>query len=138
MPRWFACSCRGGRNLRRFLRWLLCRALNVLRLFALNLDVRETHARHEISALEITVHLFKAADLACHHEGPNLAFEVIALRLARLWELLICAALAYPLDLLFSDGVANPFRRVRLARAQEDFPRGLRHHRLRFVPITHF
>src|SRR5258708_5836834 len=96
------------------------------------------HSVREIPAREITVHLFKAADLACHHQGPDLAFEVIALRLARLWELLICAALTYPLNLLFSYGVANPFRGVRLARAQEDFCRGLRHHRLRFVPITHF
>src|SRR5216684_4094208 len=121
VPRRLACSCRGRRNLRLFLRWLLCRALDVLRLFAFKLDVRETHPRHEISALEITVHLFKAADLACHNERPDLAFEVIALRFARLWELLICAALAYPLNLLFSYGVANPFRCVRLARAQKDF-----------------
>src|SRR5713226_319264 len=61
-----------------------------------------------------------------------------ATRFAHLWELLICAALSYPLDLLFSYGVANPFRCVRLARAQEDFRRRLRHHRFRFVPITHF
>src|SRR5712692_8165588 len=138
IPCQLACSSRGRRNLRRFLGWLLCRALDVLPLFALKLDVRETHPRHEIPALEITVHLFKAADFARHHQRPDLAFEVIALRFARLWELLICTALAYPLNLLFSDGVANPFRCVRLARAQEDFRRGLRHHRLRFVPITHF
>src|SRR5216683_27869 len=138
IPRRLACSCRGRRNLRRFLGWLLCRALDVLPLFALKLDVRETHPRHEIPALEITVHLFKAADLACHHQRPDLAFEVIALRLARLWELLICAALPYPLDFLLSYGVANPFRCMRLARAQEDFRRRLRHHRLRFVSVTHF
>src|ERR1700730_276433 len=79
IPRRLACSCRGRRNLRRFLGWLLCRALDVLRLFAFKLDVRETHPRHEISTLEITVHLFKTADLACHHQRPDLAFEVIAL-----------------------------------------------------------
>ena len=100
---------------------MLCQALDVLRLFTFKLDVRETHPRHEIPALEITVHLFKAADLARHHQRPDLAFEVIALRFARLWELLICAALPYPLDFLFSYRVADPFRCVRLARAQEDF-----------------
>src|SRR5216683_974127 len=131
-------SGRGRRSLRRFLGPLLCWSLDVLRLSALKPYVRETHPCHEISALEITVHLFKAADLACHHQRPDLAFEVIALRFARLWELLICAALSYPLDFLFSYGVADPFRGVRLARTQEDFRRGLRHHRFRFVSVAHF
>src|SRR6266487_5942806 len=138
VPRRLACSCRGRRNLRRFLGWLLCRALDVLRLFAFKHDVGETQPHHEISALEITVHLFKAADLACHHQRPDLAFEVIALRFARLWELLICAALSYPLDFLFSYRVADPFRCVRLARTQKDFRRRLRHHRFRFVSVTDF
>src|SRR5712692_3800028 len=121
IPRRLACSCRGRRNLRRFLGWLLCRALDVLRLFYFKLDVRETHPRYDISALEITAHLFKAADLARHHQRPDLAFEVIALRFARFRELLVRAALPYPLDFLFSYGVADPFRGVRLARTQEDF-----------------
>jgi len=125
ISRRLACSRRGCRNLRRFLGRLPCGALDVLPLFAFKPDVRETQPRHEISALEITVHLFKAADLACHHQRPDLAFEVIALRFARLWELLSCAALSYPLDFLFSYRVADPFRCVRLARAQEDFRRGL-------------
>src|SRR5258708_1761592 len=67
VPRWLACSCRGRRNLWRFLGWLLRRTLDVLRLSVLKLDVRETHPRHKISALEIPVHLLKAADLARHH-----------------------------------------------------------------------
>src|SRR5260370_4139583 len=138
IPRRLARSSRGCCNLRWFLGPLLCWPLDVLRLSALKLDVRETHPRHEISALEITLHLLKATDLACHHQRPDLAFEVIALRLARLWELLICAALPYPLDFLLSYGVANPYRCMRLARAQEDFRRRLRHHRLRFVPVAHF
>src|SRR4029077_11458394 len=83
IPRRLACSRRGRGNLRLLLGWLLCRALDVLRLFAFKLHVRETHPRHEIPALEITVHPFKAADLACHHQWPDLAFEVIALRFAR-------------------------------------------------------
>jgi len=37
-------------------------------------------SRHEVPALEITC-IFSGADLACHHERPDLAFEVIALRL---------------------------------------------------------
>src|SRR5438874_9030718 len=138
IPRLLVCSSSGRCYLRRFLVWRLCWALDVLRLFVLTPNVRQTQPHHEISALEIPVHLFEAADLTCHHQGPGLAFEVIALRFARLRERFICAALPYPFDLLFSDAVANPFRRVRLASAQEDFCRGLRHHRLRFVPITHF
>ena len=94
ISRRLACSCRGRRNLRRFLGRRECRALDVLRLSALKLDVREAHPRHEVPALEITVHLFKAADLACHHERPDLAFEVIALRFARLWEFSARPALA--------------------------------------------
>src|SRR6266853_6758881 len=131
-------SRRGRRSSRWFFGWKLCRALDVLWVSVVKLDVGETHPRHEISALEITVHLFEAADLARHHQGPDLAFEVVTLRFPRLWELLVCAALSYPLDFLFPYGVANPLRGMRLARAQEDFRRRLRHHRLRFVAVTHF
>src|SRR5258705_10856038 len=82
IPRRLA-SCCGRRNLRQFRVRLLCRSLDVLRLSALKPYVRETHPRHEVSALKITVHLLKATDLACHHQRPDLAFEVIALRFAR-------------------------------------------------------
>src|SRR5258708_13369625 len=66
VPRRLACSCRSRGNLRRFLLWLLCRALDVLRLFAFKLAVRETQPPHEISALEITLNLFPPPVLPFH------------------------------------------------------------------------
>src|SRR5260370_16268524 len=79
LPR-LARSCRGRCYLRRFLGWPLCRTLDVLRLFAFKLDVRETHPCHEFSALKITFHLFKAADLACHPHRPSPPSPLIPLR----------------------------------------------------------
>src|SRR5258708_17098287 len=51
---------------------------SVLRLFALKLDVRETHPRHEIPALEITVHLLKAADLDRKSTRLNSSHQIIS------------------------------------------------------------
>ena len=95
--------------------------------------VVEVEAGNVVSELQIGVPVVQAADLGAHDQRLDLAVHSEVLAGTRAVEL----CLLQPLDLDFTDGFGDPFRRLRLGRLHEDFGSGLGEHDLRQMTIDH-
>lgn len=107
-------------------------------LFALGLDIREIRFHDKIFQLEISAVVAEAGDLRGQHQLLDPALEAVGFPFPfALKESRHAGGVTFfePLDLHFSQGLANPLRRVWLTGLQENLRLGLREYRLRFRPV---
>src|ERR1700730_14103195 len=101
-------------------------------------DESYAECRDQVPQLQIAMQVGETADLAREDQRLNVALKRIARRMAGRRRPAVArgSALLQTFGFHITQGLRDPLRSVRCARAEEDFGRRLRQHRLGIEPVA--